>query len=186
MRRRLPLLPCYLLVVLTPAPAGQERTRREPITSEQSEVFALLDKFDSLDTSKHPFIQITWSRRDHGGLWKRRHRYGFLLGARGRQFRARFVELGKATLDFPQPDEDASCRVTFKPFSLAAFARGFVAERSAKLEYIEKHPERPVENWFHLSQSNPAPPEIVLLLVARACARRGLTADMNAVWNALP
>ena len=48
---------CLTLVAAAPAPSVQEA-----LNAEQKKVFELIDSFDSLDTSKLPFVKtkITW------------------------------------------------------------------------------------------------------------------------------
>ncbi|HEX6813371.1 MAG TPA: hypothetical protein VF384_17255 [Planctomycetota bacterium] len=131
-------------------------------TEEQRAAFALLDEFDPLDTSKLPFVRVVKAE----GNW-RKERDGFLEASEGRRFRVRYLELDHEVLEFTTEDFWRP-GVAFEPADL----------RDAVASAIADAKDRREKNW--------SAPVIDLLLLARACARRGMYPEVDALWQELP
>jgi hypothetical protein len=145
--------------------------------AEQQEVFALLDVFDPLDTSKLPFVRVATGEasRSPGEPWQNMYRFGFLLEANGKQFRVRYFDLDRQLLSCTPAGTPEYRRCGFEPADLREFARSMAAGRAAAPD---------IQGMGHYrSPETPMSERTESLLIARACARRGYQAEVDALWS---
>src|SRR5688500_12102829 len=64
------------------------------LTDDQREVFAILDEFDPLDTTRMPFVRVC--QEENG---RRTQRHGFLTAIDKHSLHVRYVELGRDVID---------------------------------------------------------------------------------------
>jgi len=135
---------------------------------ERDALFALLDRFDSLDTSKLPLVRVATGLGMRYGNEppQNTYRHGFLLAAKGKEFRVRYLELDTEVLTSTPAGTPEHLRVGFEPLDLRTFASELVAglPRSGDLLSREHHYRR---------RDTPMEPFTVALLAARACMRCG-------------
>jgi len=163
---------CLLAFVLSIG-ASPAQGATPALTDDQRAVFALLDEFDSLDTSKLPFVVVVSTYE--GRRWER---FGFLESSDARQFRVRYVDLDRDTLEVRK---ETAGRVgqSFEPCDLRVAVGKAVAR-------AKNRAENPHGLDYYMSPSQPMPPVVWMLFLARACARVGRVAEVNALWEALP
>lgn len=146
-------------------------------TPEQQEVFAQLDRFDALDTKPLRFVKVAT------GNWIQygddppvnRYRYGFLTDEEDARFTVRCVDLTRITLVKTGPGKAEHERVGFEAVDLAQYAR-VLARRFEDADYADSHYLRPDATMA---------PRAEALLLARACARRGLTEEVGLLWKSI-
>jgi hypothetical protein len=145
----------------------------------QDAAFARLDQLDALDTSKLQFVKVAtgdWVRYDSDPP-QNRYRYGFLLDERVGQFTVRYLDLTCETLKATPVGTSEHERIGYTPQDMGELARTF-AQR------LGKGDEEPGER-FYLSPNAPMELQGEALLLARACARRGLRAELEGLWKAI-
>lgn len=122
-------------------------------------MFALLDEFDSIDTSKLPFVRVV--RTEGNNRWERD---GFLEETDGKRFRVRYLDLGRDVLEFTKEDFWRP-GIAFEPADMRDAVARAIADAKDRREngYIQ--------------------PVAELLLLARACARRGMHGEVDALWE---
>ena len=139
--------------------APQDAPARQDAHAElAAKTFATLDRYDPLDTSKLPFVKVTWPGSD-------RARRGFLLSESNGVATIRFVDLATSrvtTESRPSSQE--------KPASV---------ERDDITKYAKELVERVngrggPDDRYYLHPTETMSPTAEALLLARACARRGL------------
>ena len=152
----------FATALLAAAALSQEPQQPPPLTEEQVALFALLDEFDPLDTSKLPFVRYEAGFGEPGFF----PRYGFLLQEAAHGFTIR----GATTCQKVQ--------ILFSKGSQPWFIGSFKAAEFGELE-SELMADRDKE--FRL-----VPLETDAIVLARAYARRGQLADVHRLWAALP
>lgn len=146
---------------LTP---GQE----ELCARELAAAFALVDRFDTLDTAALPFVRVTMT---FSGSDSTHHRFGFLLGEDASAFTVRYLDLAQEThLRNPPPSQ--RWRVRCERADMAARARALARQ-------LRDHAD------YYLEPDAPMAPTAEALLLARACARRGMRDEVRMLWWAL-
>ena len=163
----------YVAVVLSLLGGLVAQDPARALTDDQREVFALLDEFDSLDTSKLPFVAVVLTLE--GQRWER---FGFLESSDARQFRVRYVDLGRATLEV-RKETVGRAGASFEPSDL----------RIAVAKAVERAKQRDENRHgldYYMTPSQPMPPVVWMLFLARACARANRVAEVNELWEALP
>jgi len=157
--------------------AGCTRRPAEPSTPE--EVFALLDRFDPLDTSTLPFVKVAtgrWCRYDSDPP-QNQYRFGFLIGDEGGRFTVRFLDLTRETFSTTPEGKPEHERVGYERLDLVSYAREFGARLVA-----ERDESFPLD--FYLRPDRMMHPRPEALLLARACERRGLRAEVQTLFEA--
>jgi hypothetical protein len=162
---------CLTLVAAAPAPSVQEA-----LNAEQKKVFELIDSFDSLDTSKLPFVKtkITWRPFAFPGTPD--EKYGFLVNETPDDVTIRFVDLTQQRVAKQGGGASSPTATPYEPTELANYV-DILAARCIR--------ERGERVLHHIS------PEEVMggagegLLLARACARRGLDAEAKRAFKAI-
>jgi hypothetical protein len=153
------VLTCALLTPLVPQ--GEEML----VTASDVDVaFAVLDRFDDVDTSKLPFIKVATGRSvaDFEGRRQNTYRHGFLVHADGKHFRVRYVDWETAVLVNTPVGTAEQERVGFAPADLREFAAATAAALGARHDRAD---------GFRRSPGTPWRPTSFALLVMRACAR---------------
>jgi len=151
--------PLVLLAAFAPALVAQQPDA-QPLTEDQRALFALLDEFDPLDTSKLPFVRF---EIDHGrakSVW-----HGFLLASDDESFSVQTLPIGQRLCATFQRRPGAPFVGSFKPATLADVEAAMLAVRDE-------------------DRMGSAAPE--WLVLARAYARRGHIADVHRLWNDVP
>jgi hypothetical protein len=134
--------------------------------------FTLLDVFDSLDTSKLTFVKVAtgeWVRHDDEPP-RNTYRFGFLLKDEPGMFTVRYVDLTRSTLRSTAAGTPEHERVGYEAVEIAAHVLEFIRNMADERFYVR--PDSTME------------PRGVALLLARACARRGLKSEMEALLEA--
>ena len=146
-----------MLELLTVLALAAPQAQTLALTAEQEDVFALLDRFDPLDTSRLPFVRVATGRlhRDSGGSTA--HRYGFLLESDGKRFAVRYLELGKEHFECT-PGTEGYHRIAFEPVDLRDEVARAITREGAR-------------SWYR-DPDTPMAPEPRAMLLARACAER--------------
>lgn len=125
------------------------------------QLFAVVDDFDPLDSSALPFVRQQ--------LADGADRLGFVVGDRGGTLRVRW-------LDFTASD----CA----PATVSAADPGAVARELAAR--LQRRQQEPLSWQFTARPGQLMPPLAQGLLLARACARRGLKQDADRLLQAMP
>lgn len=138
-----------------------------------AEIFAKVDRLDPLDTRTLPVVQVLTGTfaRANGSPPQAVGRYGFLLGSKGRDFHVRFLDLDRRQLSTSAAGTPAHLRVGFMPVELKEVVHQTLAELASGRSTLRRGP----------GLSNDGR----LVLLARACARRGMDAEVRRIWEAL-
>lgn len=153
--------------------------RQDDLTAEEKKTFALIDRFDSLDTSKLPFVRAatgSWIKYDDDPPMNR-YRYGFLLSDGEKEFTARYLSLIKVTLTKTPAGKPEHERVGTNAVDMAAHARDYARRVAAG-------GGEPYKLDYYMRPDATMTPRAEALLLARALQRRGLTAEVHALWKA--
>lgn len=174
MTRTLIALLCWLAVSgCADGAGGGDR----PISG-RDRIFALIDRFDSLKTEDLPFVQVAT------GCWaaygddapENQYRFGFLEDGGKPTFTVRYLDLTRETLK-PTPEGTPEYeRVGYELRDMAQHARD-VAKSFAEPDDCGPR--------YYLSPSAPMDPRGEALLLARACARRGLKSEVETILKAV-
>ena len=157
-----PLLAKWTAILAASAAAVlAQEPEAKPLTEEQRALFALLDEFDPLDTSKLPFVRY---EIDHGRSKSAWH--GFLLARDNESFTVREVPGGQVVSATFLRQPGSAFRGSYAPAEIPDRETTLIAE--ADVVYRE----RPmVADWIAL---------------ARAYAQRGQVADVHRLWAEVP
>jgi hypothetical protein len=146
--------------------------------SNRDRIIALIDRFDSLKTEDLAFVRVatgSWLRYDDGTP-ENRYRFGFLEDGGKPTFTVRYLDLTRETLKATPEGTPEHERVGHEPWDIAQYARD-VAKGLAE-----------PDDWgpgYYMSPSAPLGPRAEALLLARACARRGLKKEVEELFDAI-
>ena len=143
------------------------------------EVFVLIDRFDPLDTSSLPFVEVStgrWVSYDDAPPVNT-YRYGFLLDDRDGRFTVRGVDLGTEILAATGGGAAEHERVGHAGKDMGAHAVQFAARLAADDSTGNKL-------RFYVTPHSTMEPRAEALLLARACRRRGLSGEAEALVKA--
>ncbi len=149
-------------------------------SAEQEKVFTLLDKFDRLDTAKLTFVRVATgaSVSYDSEPPQNTYRQGFLLSEDKERFTVRYLDLTQRTLKRTAEGTPEHERVGHTAEDLAAYANRF----AGSLEDAAAEGDRRL--GYYLSPDLVMHPRAGALVLARACARRGLRSEVQALWKA--
>ncbi len=145
---------------------------------ERDRIFALIDRFDSLKTEDLPFVRVATGRWTAYGddPPENQYRFGFLEDDAKPTFAVRYLDLTRETLRATPEGTPEYERVGYEPRDMAQHARdvakGFAVPDDCRPRY-------------YLSPSAPMDPRGEALLLARACARRGLKNEVETIFKAV-
>ncbi|HEU5311609.1 MAG TPA: hypothetical protein VFV24_09175, partial [Candidatus Eisenbacteria bacterium] len=142
------------------------------------EVFVLLDRFDPLDTSSLPFVEVStgrWVSYDSAPPVNT-YRQGFLLDDHDGRFTVRCVDLATETLVATGSGAAEHERVGHIRKDMGAHALQFAARLAADDSTGNKL-------GFYVRPHSTMEPRAEALLLARACRRRGLAREAEALMK---
>ena len=141
-----------------------------PLTPEQREVFELFDEFDPLDTSRLPFVRVVTTR--DGREWEN---FGFLQGASGPQLQVRYLDLGRG-LHVAHKERRGEPGIAVAPYDMHEAVRRAVDAAHRRVAGLYDGFWDGSRVFWSMGD----------LLLARACAQRGLDHDLQQLWEVLP
>ncbi len=145
----------------------------------REKAYALLDRFDPLDTTELPFGRVSRGLTVISGDAPPRTIFEscFLLRKDSESFTFRTLGGMRRTYSEAPSGPESVVRIAFEPLDLAAYARE-LAERLTAAK------SRGEELAHYVTQESPMSPRAEALILARACARRGVPAEERALWDA--
>lgn len=158
--------------------SGLLLSAQEPtIPPAEAEVYALLDELGFADAPDAQFVVVFVGPRERAQPLESAPIYGELLEAGRDRFTVALLEVGRTTYAIG-PDVPERLRAVVEPVDLSTLAREMVAD-------LRQARERAVSTRWR-DAAAPLSPATRALLVARACARRGLHAAAREIQEALP
>lgn len=152
------------------AVAQPQETPKASLPDDLDRDFKLLDKFDTLDTSKMPFVRVAtgaWSRTGNQSPVNS-YKYGFLLSDHAGKFTVRYLDLIEGTLDFSPVGTPECERRGYEKLDLSIA----VEETVQQLADYRKKVTR--SEWFRYpAPYRPLQPGTEALLLARVCVQQG-------------
>lgn len=143
-----------------------------PANAQQVELFAILDRFDSLDTTKHPCVCVV--HRDRSSEWCE---YGFQLRHDGTTAYVQWLSLQRETIRLDQPERDSYGRMvrrTIAPADLRSLVPILISKQGRNI---------PFRTASVVGAMKGAGEAIVL---ARALVREGHDDDAKRLFDAIP
>ncbi len=145
---------------------------------DRDHTFALIDRFDTQRTVDLPFVRVAtgqWIRDDNGNP-KTQHRFGFLQNGGGSTFTICYLDLRREMLTATPASTPEHERVVHERWDIAQYAR----EVGKDLTEPDDGGTR-----YYMSPSTPMDPRGEALILARACARRGLENEVEELFDAV-